>query len=93
MLELRDQRGQILWIATRHGAHDVRVFGSVTREEAGPASDVDILVRLEPGRSLIDLIAVKQDLEDLLDRTVDVVTEASISPHIRDQVIQNAVPL
>ncbi len=93
MLELRDQREQILRIATRHGAHDVRVFGSVAREEAEPASDVDILVRLESGRSLIDLIAVKQDLEDLLDRTVDVVTEASISPHIRDQVIQSAVPL
>lgn len=93
MLELRDQREQILRITTRHGAHDVRIFGSMAREDAGPASDVDILVRLETGRSLIDLIAVKQDLEDLLDRTVDVVTEASISPHIRDQVIQSAVPL
>ena len=93
MLELRDQREQILQIATRHGAHDVGVFGSVAREEAEPASGVDILVRMESGRSLIDLIAVKQDLEDLLDRTVDVVTEASFSPHIRDQVIQSAVPL
>ena len=80
MVELRDQRDQILRIATRHGAHDVRVFGSVAREEAEASSDVDLLVRLESGRSLIDLIAVKQDLEDLLDRTVDVVTEASISP-------------
>ena len=93
MQELRDQREQILRIATRNGAHDVRVFGSVVRGEAEASSDVDILVRLESGRSLIDLIAVKQDLEELLNRTVDVVTEASISPYIRDHVIQSAVPL
>ena len=90
---LQDRRMGILQIAARHGARTVWVFGSVTRGEAGPDSHVDILVNLNPGRSLLDIVAIKQDLEDLLGRKVDVVTEAAISPYIREQVLKEAIDL
>jgi predicted nucleotidyltransferase len=90
---LQDRRETILQVAARHGARDVRVFGSRARGTARPDSDVDILVKLEAGRSLLDLIAIKQDLEDLLGCKVDVVTEAAISPYIREQVLNEAVAL
>jgi predicted nucleotidyltransferase len=90
---LGDKRGEVLRIATRHGAAKVRVFGSVVRGDAGPDSDVDILIDLDPGRSLLDIVAIKQDLEDLLGCRVDVVTEAAISPYIRDRVLEEAVGL
>jgi len=90
---LGDKRGEVLRIATRHGAAKVRVFGSVVRGDAGPDSDVDILIDLGPGRSLLDIVAIKQDLEDLLGCRVDVVTEAAISPYIRDRVLEEAVGL
>jgi predicted nucleotidyltransferase len=77
---LMEKRKDILRIARSHGARTVRVFGSVARGEAKPGSDVDVLVEMESGRSLLDLIAIKQDLEDLLSRKVDVVTEAAVSP-------------
>ena len=88
---LKDKREEILRIATVHGAHNVRVFGSLARGEAGPESDLDILVKLDPSRSLLDIITIKQDLEDLLGCEVDVVTEAAISPYIRDQVLKEAI--
>lgn len=90
---LKDKREEILRIAARHGARDLRLFGSLARGEARADSDVDILVKLDPGYSLLDLIAIKQDLEDLLECHVDVVTEAAISPYIREQVLKNAVNL
>jgi len=90
---LKERREEILRIAAGHGARDVRVFGSLARGEAGPDSDLDILVKLDPGRSLLDIIAIKQDLEDLIGCTVDVVTEAAISPYIREEVLREAVSL
>ncbi len=90
---LKAKRGDILRIAASHGARQVQLFGSAVRGEAGPDSNVDILVALEPGRSLLDLVAIKQDLEDLLGCTVDVVTEAAISPYIREEVLKEAVSL
>jgi predicted nucleotidyltransferase len=90
---LQDKRDEILRIAAGHGARDVRVFGSLARGEAGPESDIDILVKLDPGRSLLDIISIKQDLEDLLGCDVDVVTEAAISPYIREEVLREAVSL
>ena len=63
---LKSKRLEILTIAARHGAHNLRVFGSVARGEAGPESDLDILVEMEPGKSLMDHVALMQDLEDLL---------------------------
>ena len=90
---LQGKRDEILQIAASHGARQVRVFGSLARGEAGPDSDIDILVKLDPGRSLLDLVAIKQDLEDLLGCEVDVVTEAAISPYIRAEVLGEAVSL
>jgi predicted nucleotidyltransferase len=90
---LETNRDEILRIAASHGAQDLRVFGSVSRGEATDKSDVDILIKLEPGRSLLDIVAIKQDLEDLLGCTVDVVTEDAVSPYIREQILRDAVSL
>lgn len=90
---LKEKRDEILKIAATHGARHVQVFGSMARGEAGAASDLDILVQLDADRTLLDLIAIKQDLEDLLGCQVDVVTEAAISPYIREQVLKEAVAL
>ncbi len=90
---LRTRRDEILRIAAKYGAHDVRVFGSRARGEGRPDSDLDLLIRLEPGRTLLDIVAIKQDLEDLLGCKVDVVTEQAISHYIRDQVLNEAVAL
>jgi predicted nucleotidyltransferase len=90
---LQDKREAILKITTQHGARNVQVFGSMVRGEAKPDSDLDLLVTLDQGRTLLDLIAIKQDLEDLLQREVDVVTEAAISPYMKEQVLKEAVNL
>ncbi len=83
----------ILRIAHANGARTVRVFGSRARGEARPDSDLDLLVTLEPGRSLLDLVAIKQDLEDLLRLPVDVVTENGLSPYLRARVLAEASSL
>lgn len=80
-------------VAAIHGARKVRIFGSVIRGEDTPESDLDLLVEFEPGRSLIDHIALIQDLQDLLGRNVDVVTENGLNTYIREQIIQEAIPL
>ena len=90
---LQNRRNDILGVAVRHGACNVRVFGSVARGEARPDSDVDILVDMEPGRSLFDLGGLLYDLQTLLGMEVDVVTEKGLRPRIRAQVMQEAVPL
>jgi len=91
---LKEKRNEILNIATRYGARKIRIFGSILRtEEQKLNSDIDFLVALESGRSLLDIIAFKQDLEDLLGCKVDVVTEAALSPYIRDEVLGQAVSL
>jgi predicted nucleotidyltransferase len=90
---IREKRDEILRIAHTHGARNVRLFGSIARGEGKPESDIDVLVEMEPGRSLLDMIAIKQDLEDLLGRKVDIVTEAAVSPYIRNAVVNGAVNL
>lgn len=86
-------RKEILALAARRGASNVRVFGSAARGDAHPGSDVDLLVSFEAGRSLLDLIGLKYDLEKLIKRPVDVVTDRALSPYLRDQVLAEAVPL
>jgi uncharacterized protein len=90
---LEEKREEILRIASRYGAKNIRLFGSTAKGEAGPTSDIDFLIDLESGRSLLDIVAIKQELEDLLGVQVDVVTEAAISPFIRDEVVEQAVNL
>ena len=90
---LEEKSKDIKSIAAGFGAKNVRVFGSMARDEVSPDSDVDILVELEEGHDLLDIIAIKQELEELLGRQVDVVTEASVSPYIRDEVLRQAVAL
>jgi predicted nucleotidyltransferase len=80
-------------IATAHGAGNLRVFGSTGRGEQSASSDLDLLVDMAEGRSLFDLIALSNDLEDSLGVEVDVVTEASLSPYMRDHVLSEAVAL
>ena len=90
---LRSKREEILRLASRHGARNVRVFGSVARGEADERSDVDLLVDLDPGRSLLDLGGLLMDLRDLLRRNVDVVTERGLKARIRSRILREAVPL
>ena len=92
MTQLTEHR-EILEVAHRHGARRVRVFGSYARGQQTPESDIDLLVELEPGRDLFDLVELKRELEARLHRRVDVLTEQSLSPYIRDEVLQEARPL
>lgn len=86
-------RTQILAIAARHGVSDVRIFGSMAREDASEGSDVDLLVSLPPGRSGLALGGLLMDVQDLLQRRVDVVTERSLHPALRERVLKEAQPL
>lgn len=90
---LREKRQQILALAEKYGARNVRVFGSVARGEALPDSDIDFLVELEPGRSLFDLGGLLYELQALLGVDVDVVTVNGLRARIRDRVLREAIPL
>ena len=90
---LKDRREEIMRIAAKHGARNVRLFGSVARGEEGPDSDVDLLVEFDPDRSLLDHVALVQDLEDLLGKKVHVTTKDGLHWYIRDRVLEQAVPL
>jgi predicted nucleotidyltransferase len=87
------RREEILRLAAKHGATNVRVFGSVARGEAGPDSDVDLLVDLGPKQSPWFPGGLLADLEDLLGRRIHIVTEKGLHWYIRDRVLQEAVPL
>jgi uncharacterized protein len=91
--EIRSRRNEILHVAARHGAHHLRLFGSMARGEADERSDIDFLVELEKGRSLLDLGGLLMDLQDLLGRRVDVFTAKSLKARIRNRVLEEAVPL
>lgn len=90
---LRAQREEIIRRAAHYGAHNVRVFGSAARNEAASTSDVDLLVEMEEGRSLLDLVGLLQDLEELLQARVDVLSDGGVSPHLRDRIYSEAVAL
>jgi uncharacterized protein len=91
--DIRARKNRILEIAARHGASNVRVFGSVARGEAGPESDLDVLVDLAPERSLLDHVGLQQELEELLGRRVHVVVEGGVSPHLHERICEEALPL
>ncbi|MDI9639095.1 nucleotidyltransferase family protein [Geitlerinema splendidum] len=91
---LREKRDQILEIAAQHGAFNVRVFGSVVRGEETPESDIDFLIDYDPKKVTPWFPGgLLMDLQDLLGRKVDVLTERSISPWIRQRVLEEAKPL
>jgi predicted nucleotidyltransferase len=87
------RKEQILATASRYGAFNVRIFGSVAEGTADENSDVDFLVELQPGRTLFDLGGLLMDLQKLLGRKVDVVTPNGLRERIRDDVLKQAVPL
>ena len=88
-----ERREEIIRLAKRHGAHSLRVFGSVARNEANENSDLDLLVAWEPGRSLMDHAGLVQDLQDLLGVKVHVGTEKSLHWYVRERIIREATPL
>ena len=88
---VKRKREEILRVAAGHGARNVRIFGSVARGEADEASDIDFLVEMEPGRSLLDLGGLQVELEALLGRPVDVVTVRGLKARIRSTVLREAV--
>ncbi len=90
---IKTKREDILRTATKYGAYNVRVFGSVARGEADAESDVDLLVDMEPSRSLLDLGGLLTALENLLGCNVDVVTEKGLRDRIRERVLKEAVVL
>lgn len=86
-------RAELLALARRRGITGVRVFGSMSRDDSSEHSDVDLLVTLSPGTSALALGGLLLDAQELLGRRVDVVTEASLLPALRERVLAHAVPL
>ena len=91
--ELVARREELLRVARSHGAMAGRVFGSTARGTAGPASDVDFLVELEPGRTLLDLVALRREWSALLGRRADVTTPAALHPLLAGRILAEARPL
>ena len=91
--ELRRHRGRLLDAARARGVRKVRVFGSLARGDAGPASDVDLLVELAPGRTLLDLVGFRREAEGILGHSVDVATADMLKERIRAEVLAEALPL
>lgn len=90
---IADKKEQILALAAKYGASNVRVFGSVALGTADTDSDIDFLVDMEKGRSLFDLGGLLMDLQELFGRKVDVVTEKGLHWYIKDQVLSEAKPI
>ena len=90
---IKEKREEILQIAAQRGAYNLRIFGSVARGDAGPDSDLDLLVDMQPGKGLLDMDGLLMDLQDLLGCRVDVVTEKGLRGRIRERVLREAVLL
>jgi uncharacterized protein len=91
--DLRLRRHEILSVAFRHGARNVRVFGSVARGDDRPDSDIDLLIDVERGRSLLDVIGFEQELSQLIGRRVEVLTVAGLSPYLQRRILDEAASL
>lgn len=90
---IQQKRADILRIAERYGASDIRIFGSVARGDATEDSDLDLIVHFEPGRSLLDHGGLVMDLRELLGTEVDVIDEEGMRPRFRQHVMKEAIPL
>lgn len=90
---LRARKDEIERLARIHGARNIRVFGSVARSEDTSDSDIDFLIDMEESRSLLDLVGFKQELEAMLNRSADVLTERGISPYLRKRILAEAIAL
>jgi predicted nucleotidyltransferase len=90
---LKEKKDEIEKIAARHGAYNIRIFGSIARGESNSESDIDLLVSLEKGRSLLDQVAITQDLEDFLGCKVHVLTDGGVHPYLKRRIYAEAVPL
>ena len=90
---LSERKTDLLRAAAHHRALSVRVFGSVARGEDEPASDIDFLVEFSPEASLLDLVALKQEIEEILGRKADIVTPEGVSPFLREKILGEARPL
>jgi uncharacterized protein len=90
---LRNKKADILAAAARHGAGNVRVFGSAARGEDTEASDIDLLVSMEANRSLYDLIGLQQEIEQMFGRRTDVLTDKSINRYLQERILQEATAL
>jgi len=90
---IETHRQQLRELAARRGIVDLRVFGSMARDDADASSDVDLLVTLPPGVSALALGGLLMDVQDLLQRPVDVVTESALHPALRDDVLASCIPL
>ena len=91
--QVYEKRDEILRIAAKHGASNIRIFGSVARGDADFESDIDLLVEVGPTTSSWFPAGLILDLEELLGRPVEVVTERGLSPYLRDRVLGEAIPL
>jgi uncharacterized protein len=91
--QLRKKRAEILAIADKYGATNLRIFGSVSRGDDRPDSDIDILIDQENAWNLFDHVAMMQDLEDLLERKVDLATADALRPGFKDRILQDAIAL
>lgn len=88
-----DKREQVIELAARHHASNVRVFGSVARGEARPDSDLDLLVQMQPGATIFDLVELWLDLKELLGREVSVISEGGLQAHFRERISKDLKPL
>lgn len=87
------RRGELIAILNHHGASNPRVFGSVARGDETGSSDLDLLVDMDAGRSLLDLIALQQEIQSALGRPIDVLTPGSLNRHIKERILAEARPL
>ena len=91
--KIKKHRARIVAIASKYGADHLRAFGSVVRKEDQPGSDIDLLVTMQPGRDLLDLVGLAQELEELLHQKMDVVSDEEVSPYLRARIHQEAVAI
>jgi uncharacterized protein len=91
--QLRARREELIALASRYKAENVRVFGSLARGQAGPGSDVDFLVHFRPGASLFDLMDLQEEAQALLGEKVDVVSDRGLSPYLAARILREARPL